>query len=131
MRASRDARMSMCGVKRMDAAGGSVGALARVAVAEGPGLPLTVDAFAGVFGWDRASSIERTCGRCGRESDRGLSGKELFPFPVAAELVPLAAVGVSAGGWVATRVSPLTFAVDGDHTGTGAVVEALEVPLAV
>lgn len=123
--------MSICGVKRMDAAGGSVGALARVAVAESPRLPLTVDVFAGVFGWDRASSIERTCVRCGRESDRGLSGIELFPFPVD-ELVPLVAAGASAGGWVATRVSLLTFTADGDHTaGIGAVVEALEVPLAV
>jgi len=114
----------------MDAAGGSVGAPPRVAVAESPGLALTVDAFAGVFGWDRASSIERTCVRCGRESERGRSGKGLLPLPELVLLVAVA-VAVSAGGWVATRVSPLAFAVDGDHAGTGAVVEALEVPLTV
>lgn len=77
----------------MDAAGGSVGALVRGAVAESPRLPLMVDAFVGVFGC-RASSIERTNVRCGKESDRGRSGKELFPFPVA-KLEPLVAVGVS------------------------------------
>lgn len=98
------------------------------------GGALTAGAFAVALGCvESASSMERTCVKCGSESDRGRIGRvELFPLPAgAAALVewPLVAVAVSAGGWVATRVSPLTFAAGVDHAGTAAVVEALEVPL--